>query len=214
MVPETKRRTWILYNRLCHYYDWLAASETRFNEQMITRLNIQPGEYVLEIGSGTGKSMVSLADRVRASGKIVGIDLSTGMLFKARSRLDNHWLAGQTALTMGDGAHLPYASGCFDVVFMAFTLEIFSPMEIGNVLKECNRVLSTGGRLGLVCLVSMPKPNRMLRLYEWSHRRWPEWIDCRPISPGNYLQEAGFNMIDQKSETLWGLPVGMYLCKS
>ena len=181
---------------------------------MIARLNIQPGEWVLEIGSGTGKSLVSLADHVGESGKVVGVDLSTGMLRKARSRLDHNRLAGQTALTMGDGAYLPYAQGGFEVVFMAFTLELFPQTEICSVLKECHRVLCDGGRLGLVCLELMPEPNRMLRLYAWSHRRWPEWIDCRPISPAKYLQDAGFNIIDQNSGSLWGLPVGMYLCNS
>ena len=75
---------------------------------------------------------------------------------------------------------------------MSFTLELFEA-AIPNVLAEVRRVLRVGGRVGIVAMSDSGQTNAMIDLYEWLHRRWPHFIDCRPIDVVGVLQAAHFH---------------------
>ncbi|HRX82504.1 MAG TPA: class I SAM-dependent methyltransferase, partial [Pirellulaceae bacterium] len=67
------------YDRISHAYDAIAdAGEHRARERGLEALAVQPGERVLEIGYGTGHSLVELAKAVGATGRVCGVDISTG----------------------------------------------------------------------------------------------------------------------------------------
>jgi demethylmenaquinone methyltransferase/2-methoxy-6-polyprenyl-1,4-benzoquinol methylase len=51
----------------------------------------------------------------------------------------------------------------------------------------------------------------MRRLYEWSHRRFPAYIDCRPIYVSRSLQQGGFEIQKEVNYSLYGLPVEIIL---
>ena len=104
---------------------------------------------------------------------------------------------------------LPFVSGSFDAVFLSFTLELFSEVEIPVVLQECHRVLKQAGRLGIVSLAK--RDVLACRLYEWAHEHWPVLLDCRPIDLRNSLKASGFRLQAAKVQTMWGLPVEVAL---
>jgi len=52
----------------------------------------------------------------------------------------------------------------------------------------------------------------MLR-YEWSHKKFPKYIDCRPIFVQQYLQDTGFDIVDITEMSVWGLPIDIVLAK-
>jgi len=194
------------YNRMSRFYDLFAGtSERRFTGIGLQMLAAWPGENVLEIGFGTGHSLVALMRSVGVSGKVTGVDISEGMLRMAQSRIKKAGLATQVDLRLGDAASLPFDADDFDAIFASFTLELFPSDEIPLVLAECRRVLRPGGRLGVVALAK--ENNRMVRLYEWFHLRWPQVVDCRPIFVRQGIETAGFQIKESVVKTMWGLPV-------
>jgi demethylmenaquinone methyltransferase/2-methoxy-6-polyprenyl-1,4-benzoquinol methylase len=148
---------------------------------------------------------VELAAGFGAEGKVCGLDRSVGMLGVARRRLAHAGLAGRIGLVCGDAVQLPYAGGCFDGLFMSFTLELFAAPEITLVLAECRRVLKPGGRLCIVALAKRDPPNTITRVYEWFHEKLPEYIDCRPIDVQQALRSAGFRVAEATLFSLYGL---------
>lgn len=205
-VINAKRQIQANYDRLSHVYDWFTGAERKLQREALSRLNVKEGESVLEIGFGTGQSLVMLAYSVGNTGRVYGIDLSAGMLRAASAKITRAGLAGRVELRQADAVRLPYPDAGVDAVFISFTLELFDTSGISKVLKECRRVLRHGGRICLVAL-SNSKPGPALNIYEWAHRNLPSIIDCQPIYAYEELQKAGFVRIQSVQHSLWGLPV-------
>ncbi|MEQ8235534.1 MAG: methyltransferase domain-containing protein [Syntrophomonadaceae bacterium] len=195
------------YDRLSRYYDWLTLGpERKIQQEGITRLQVLEGESVLEVGFGTGRTLVSLAQAAGDTGRIYGIDLSPGMLQTARMKVKRAGLEDRIELVEGDAVRLPFVQNSMDAVFMSFTLELFTDEEIMVVLTECRRVLKTGGRICLVSL-SASRSGCLSSIYKWAHRAFPSVVDCRPIYPREAVQSAGFSEIQSVLRYVWGLPV-------
>ena len=84
-----------LYERVAPIYDIAAApygplGGRRLAEQAIAELRIRPGDTVLDLGTGTGWNLPRLSAAVGPTGRVIGIDISAGMLDRARRRLDRH----------------------------------------------------------------------------------------------------------------------------
>jgi demethylmenaquinone methyltransferase/2-methoxy-6-polyprenyl-1,4-benzoquinol methylase len=202
----------INYDRMSRIYDLFAGtSERRFNNIGLQMLAAQAGENVLEIGFGTGHSLVALAQAVGVSGKVTGIDISNGMLRETQSLLKRSGLANQIDLRLGDASSLPFKAEGFDAVFTSFTLELFDSSEIPIVLKECLRVLRPEGRLGVVALSRTDRV--VVKVYDWAHFRFPDFIDCRPIFVSKVIEEAGFRIKDTEDRFMWGLPVMIVIAR-
>ncbi len=204
-VTRTKQQAQTSYDRLSRWYDIIAASEKNYREIGLRALNAQHGERILEIGFGTGQAIVALAQAVGEGGRVYGMDISPGMLVVAQKRVDKAGLTDRVKLVICDAAEIPCLDDDFDAVFISFTLELFDTPEISVVLAECKRVLVGGGRL---CVVSMNKGVDTLptRLYEWAHRTFPNYADCRPIYARQSLQDAGFIIQKEETFSMWGLP--------
>lgn len=211
-VRRSKEEARATYDRIAPYYEAIAGFwERRTRRRGLARLDAKAGETVLEIGSGPGHSMVSLAEDVGREGQIWGIDISPRMCHVARERLCTHALLERAQLICGDGAQLPFRLSSFDALFMSFTLELFDTPEIPRVLAECKRVLKGSGRLGVVSMAKAEGSNPLVPLYEWAHKQFPRFLDCRPIYPERILAEAGFQILDVERFLLWGLPVEIVL---
>jgi ubiquinone/menaquinone biosynthesis C-methylase UbiE len=213
-TPETSRVTRsrelarASYDRMSRWYDWLAGSgEKKITDAGLQKLGVREGETVLEIGFGTGHSMLALAQAVGGLGRVYGIDISEGMLNVAQARINQAGLSARAKLMCGDAAQLSFRANCFDAVFMSFTLELFDTPDIAVVLRGCQRVLRNGGRIGVVSLSKKNAAGLMPRLYEWAHARFPNYVDCRPIFARNAVEEAGFDITSITDTSTWGLPI-------
>ena len=107
----------------------------------------------------------------------------------------------------GDAVRFPYENNFFDDIFMSFTLELFDTPEIPIVLQECYRVLRNGGRLCVVAMSKKEKTSAMTEFYEWLHKKFPKYFDCRPIYAQYALKEMCFRNLDVTEMSMFGLPV-------
>ena len=214
-VNRSKEHARASYNRLSRWYDVIAGStEKKYRDWGLEKLLAQPGESILEIGFGTGHCLVSLAQAIGPDGRVIGVDISDGMLAIARERLQGEGLSDRVELHLGDAANLDFIeAGTLDGVFMSFTLELFDNPEIPRVLQECHRILKPGGRLAVVSMSKTNPSGVAVRIYEWFHEKMPNYADCRPIFARGSIEGSGFVIQDVNVSSMWGLPVEIVLGK-
>ena len=205
------------YNRISQAYDLLAdPGEHRARELGLQQLEVQPGESVLEIGYGTGHSLVALAKSVGESGRVVGVDISSGMRDVSRERLVSAGLDQRVDLRVESVPPLSLPDDSMDVVAMSFTLELFPLDSIPEVLAECRRVLKPEGRLGVVSMATVADGEReslLEKTYIWMHQHFPHIVDCQPIPAERMIQDAGFQLVQQQRIDLFTMPVAIVVAK-
>jgi demethylmenaquinone methyltransferase/2-methoxy-6-polyprenyl-1,4-benzoquinol methylase len=213
-VPRSKKEAKSSYDRLSKWYDlFVSPFEGKFINVGLQKLQASPGEIILEIGFGTGEGILKLARAVGNSGRVYGIDISEKMCGITRSKVEKAGLVKRVQLLNGDALNLPFPDSFFNAIFMSFTLELFDTPEIPLVLKECQRVLKKDGRLGVVALKQKHDPTLVLKLYGWAHRKFPNYVDCRPIFVRELLENAGFRIQGTAEISSWGLPVEVVVCR-
>ncbi len=212
-VLQTKSETKAFYNKIAKVYDLLAEhSEQPMREVALQLLAPAPGDHLLEIGFGTGHVLAQLAQAVGPAGKVFGIDISENMLAQARERLEQQGLTNRVILECGDAEDLPYPSGSFDGIFMCFTLELFDTPDMPRVLAQCKRVLRPGGRIVVAAVSKKAEQGFVIRAFEWTHRHFPNLLDCRPIYARRALEAADFVVADSRIESMW-VPVEIVLAR-
>jgi len=196
------------YNRISKWYDAVAGrNESQLRKAGLIQLDATHGETILEIGFGTGHSIVEIAQAVGVSGKVYGIDVSDRMLELAQARAAATGHGNRIILSCGNALILPYADNSFDALFMSFTLEVFEEEQVTAFLHQCKRVIRPDGRICVVAMSARGRHTIMMKVYEWAHRAFPNTIDCRPIDAEQLLLNAGFRTIKQYISSFWGLSV-------
>jgi SAM-dependent methyltransferase len=111
-------------------------------ESFVARMQLQPGERVLDIACGTGNVTIPLA---RRGATVTGLDMMPQLLEEARARAAREGL--RIRFDEGFAEALPYRDASFDVLVSMFGI-VFSPFP-ATVVSEMARVLRPGGRLAL-----------------------------------------------------------------
>jgi demethylmenaquinone methyltransferase/2-methoxy-6-polyprenyl-1,4-benzoquinol methylase len=121
----------------------------------------RPGDRVLDVAGGTGDLARALARKVAPSGTVVHTDINEAMLRRGRDRLLDDGLVLPT--TICDAEHLPFETGSFDLVTVAFGLRNMTHKD--RALAEMNRVLRAGGRLLVLEFSKVAPP--LAKAYDW-----------------------------------------------
>ena len=107
------------YNRLAKFFvffEWLFLLPRGIRSRAVSRLEVQSGDRVLEVGCGTGRNLAPLVEAVGAEGQVYGLDVSEGMLAEAKELCAQ---AGwqNVALIPADAAHYVLPESVDGVIF-------------------------------------------------------------------------------------------------
>jgi ubiquinone/menaquinone biosynthesis C-methylase UbiE len=122
--------------------------------------SLQPGEVVLDIGSGGGLDVLLAAQKVGKSGKAIGVDMTQPMLERARRAAEQAGLE-QVEFRFGHAEKLPVEDGEVDVVISNCVINLCEDKDLA--FREAYRVLRKGGRLevsDIVTDVALPLESR------------------------------------------------------
>jgi len=116
-----------IYNIQSHFYDSIASRGIRRRQRSaIDRMDIQSGQWVLDLGIGTGLSLKLYPSHCN----VVGIDLSEGMLSRARQRIRTD-RTDNAHLVLGDAMFMPFARDAFDMILVSHVITVVSdPMRL------------------------------------------------------------------------------------
>ncbi len=114
-------------------------------------------DRVLDLGIGTGASLGFYPRR----GKVIGIDLSSGMLRECRRKIREHGMSHATVF-QADALHLPFADDSFDHVFISHVISVVS--DPYRLVREAQRVAKPGARI--VIVNHFQSTNRFIALLE------------------------------------------------
>jgi ubiquinone/menaquinone biosynthesis C-methylase UbiE len=180
----------LVYDRLSGIYDlWGTLTESRARNRAIELAAIEDGEHILEVAVGTGLAFYEIVKR-NPHGQNVGIDLSPGMLQRAKKRLSA--LPGRNySLLTGTAFDLQRETGSIDLLVNNYLFDLISYADMDKVLLEFKRVLKPGGRL---VLVNMTKGERFgSGLYDSIYRMSPKTMGgCRGVRLTDKLIQHGF----------------------
>ena len=121
----------------------IAQYEGAASEELLDRLELQPGDRVLDVACGAGKVALAAA---RNGAKVTGIDFAPNLLAQARSRATDEGLA--VRFDEGDAEALPYNDGAFDVVLSTFGVMFATRPTVAAT--ELARVCRPGGRIAIL----------------------------------------------------------------
>jgi ubiquinone/menaquinone biosynthesis C-methylase UbiE len=181
-----------LYDKISRFYDiWGKLTESRAAKRAVDLAGIQDGLHILEVAVGTGLVFQEIVRR-NPNGQNTGIDLSEGMLAKARRRLSKTMQTNFT-LTQGTATTLGVESSSVDLLINNYMFDLISFQEMATVLAEFHRVLRSGGRLVLVNMTIGRTVGS--RLYDNFYSRFPRLFGgCRGVQMGEILEQNRFQV--------------------
>ena len=134
------------YNRLASIYvffEWLFWLPRGIRPRAVERLNLKPGDRVLEVGCGTGRNLVFLSRAVGPDGRVYGVDISEGMLAKAREACEKNGCTN-VRLIQSDAAEYELPELVDGAIF---SLSYCTMRHRKLALRQAWEQLKSGGRL-------------------------------------------------------------------
>lgn len=131
------------FNQIAATYDGNRAIRAAA-ERLLQLAHLQPGQEVLDVSCGTGLLALPAARAVGPGGRVVGVDLTEGMVVQARRKAQEAGLSN-LELRVGDAEHLEVEDTSCDVVICGLAV-MFYPDPTGAA-REWFRVLRPGGRV-------------------------------------------------------------------
>ena len=181
-----------VYDRIAPIYNiWGMLTESHARDRAIELADIQGGETILEVATGTGLAFYEIVKR-NSKGTNVGIDLSPGMLDRARTRLKGLFGANYS-LGIGNAFALNIESDSIDILINNYMFDLIPYGDMDRIIAEFHRVLKTDGKL---ILVNMTEGERFgSGIYNSVYNLSPKTMGgCRGVKLTNKLKDNGFKV--------------------
>lgn len=211
-----------MFNNISGKYDLLnrvlsVGIDIRWRKKTIKELASTKPQIVLDVATGTGDLAITTYNMLKPA-KIVGVDISAGMLDVGRNKIKNLGLENSITLELGDSENLQFETNTFDAVTVAFGVRNFENLEKG--LAELHRVTKPGGKIAILEF-SKPQTFPLNFLYNFyfkyilpsigklvskdmsAYSYLPESVEKFPFGDAflNKLSGAGFNNTQWKKLT-------------
>lgn len=156
-----------MFDNISHKYDFLnhflsLGIDIYWRKKAIKLLSSAKPKYILDIATGTGDFAIEALKL--APDKVIGVDISAGMLKYGNEKIVKLGLQHKIELILGDSEKLPFDDNTFDAITVSFGVRNFENLEKG--LSDMFRVLKPGGK-ALVLEFSKPQSFPMKQLYNF-----------------------------------------------
>jgi len=163
-----KQQVAFMFNNISKTYDFLNhflsfGIDIIWRKKAIRSLKAFQPKKMLDVATGTGDFAFE-AINILNPDRIIGVDISEGMLAVAKEKIIKRGLGHQFEVRLGDSEGLPFDDNIFDAVTVAFGVRNFENLEKG--LKDICRVLHPGGR-AVILEFSNPKSFPVKQLYQF-----------------------------------------------
>jgi demethylmenaquinone methyltransferase/2-methoxy-6-polyprenyl-1,4-benzoquinol methylase len=208
-----------MFDNIAHSYDTLNHTLS-FGVDKIWRNNAidflfknrHSTDSVLDIATGTGDFAIRAVQKLNAH-KVVGIDISEGMMAIGREKVEKLGLSDRITFQKEDCAKMSFPDNSFDAVISAFALRNFQNLD--ECLKEMHRVLNENGHLSVIDLCApvsfpmkqlfwlykkavMPTLGKLLSKDKTAYTYLPDTMDAVPQAERmqHIIQQAGFHHVN------------------
>jgi len=157
-----------MFNNISKTYDFLnhflsLGIDIIWRKKAINELKKDNPQQILDVATGTGDFAFE-ALKILNPKKIVGVDISQGMLDIAQQKITKRGLGDKFSIKLGDSEKLPFEANEFDAVTVAYGVRNFENLEVG--LADIHRVLKSGGK-AVILEFSKPKAFPIKQLYNF-----------------------------------------------
>jgi len=182
-----------MFDNISDNYDFLnhflsLGIDITWRRKAIRSLAALAPRQILDVATGTGDFAIE-ALRLGPD-KVVGVDISEGMLEVGRKKMAGKGLDGKIELLYGDSENLPFEGNKFDAVIVAFGVRNFENLE--NGLAEMLRVVRPGGKV-VILEFSKPRKFPFKQLYNFYFKfvlpKIGRWVS-KDSSAYTYLPES------------------------
>lgn len=157
-----------MFNNISKTYDFLnhfmsLGIDIIWRKKAINELKKDKPKLILDVATGTGDFAFEALSILKPD-KIIGVDISRGMLDIADQKIIKRGKSDQFEVRLGDSEKLPFGADEFDAVTVAYGVRNFENLEVG--LADIQRVLKPGGK-AVVLEFSKPKGFPIKQLYNF-----------------------------------------------
>lgn len=150
-----------MFNKIAFRYDFMnrflsVGIDQYWRRRAIKELKPLKPQYLLDVATGTG-DLAILTAKLISPRKIIGIDISEGMLELGRKKVEKEMLKEIIELQQGDSEAINFPDNTFDAITVAFGIRNFEDLDKG--LTEMKRVLKPGGKL---VILEFSKPRQRI----------------------------------------------------
>ncbi len=140
MKEHTTRK---IYNIQSYFYDRLVGTMRRRQRDAISKMRLKEGDRLLDIGIGTGMSLATYPKYC----KIVGIDISEGMMGRAHQRIKEDNLE-HASLVLSDAMFMPFKDHSFDHILISHVITVVS--DPTRLFEQIKRVAKPNARIVII----------------------------------------------------------------